>query len=72
MEDVDGARRSQKLRARREAARAKLDKEGRKTDVGNPPQVLAEMKWRDSAIPQVQPPAAFKVSFRPPEGGSRP
>lgn len=72
MEDVDDARRSQKLRARREAARAKLDKEGRKTDVDTPPHVLAGMEWRDSSIPQVPPPTAFKVSFRPPAGGSRP
>ncbi|MEG1624733.1 integrase [Pseudomonas sp.] len=72
MEDAEEARRSQKLRERREAARAKIDKEGRMSELASPPKVLAEMEWADGSIPHVPAAAAFKVSFRPPAGGKQP
>ncbi|MNJ35377.1 Transposon Tn7 transposition protein TnsB [compost metagenome] len=72
MEDAEEARRSQKLRERREAARAKIDKEGRMSEVASLPKVLAEMEWADGSIPHVPAAAAFKVSFRPPAGGKQP
>lgn len=72
MEDVEEARRSQKLRQRREAARAKIDKEGRMSEFAPPPKVLGEMEWADGSIPHVPAAAAFKVSFRPPAGGNQP
>ena len=69
-EDIDEAKTSQKLRRRREAARAKLDREGRKVDANISPVVVAEVHWVDSqALPTVAP---LKVSYRPPTVGGRP
>jgi putative transposase len=69
-EDIDEAKTSQKLRRRREAARAKLDREGRKVDANISPVVVAEVDWVDSqALPTVAP---LKVSYRPPTVGGRP
>lgn len=72
MEDAEEARRSQKLRERREAARAKIDKEGRMSEVAPSPKVVAEVKWTDDSIPHVPPATAFKVSYRPSAGGRKP
>ncbi|WEK31026.1 MAG: DDE-type integrase/transposase/recombinase [Candidatus Pseudomonas phytovorans] len=72
MEDVEEARLSQKLRQRREAARAKIDKEGRKSEIGPPPKVLGEMEWGDDSIDHIPPAAAFKVSVRSPAGSNKP
>ncbi|WP_454844956.1 integrase [Pseudomonas farris] len=71
-EDIDEARRSQKLRVRREAARVKLDREGRKADADTPPVVVAEMEWVDRSFTPPEAPSSFKVSYRPPSGGDRP
>lgn len=71
MVDAEEARRSQKLRQRREAARAKIDKEGRMSEVIPPPKVVGEMVWTDDSIPQIPPDDAFKVSYRPPAGGTK-
>ncbi|CRM76313.1 Transposon Tn7 transposition protein TnsB [Pseudomonas sp. 24 E 13] len=69
-EEIDEAKTSQKLRRRREAARAKLDREGRKVDTNSSPVVVAEVDWVDSqALPTVAP---LKVSYRPPSVGGRP
>jgi putative transposase len=70
-EDIHEARRSQKSRVRREAARVKLDKEGRRTEVDPPPVVLAEMEWVESSTPHYPDLAPFKVSYNPPAGGRR-
>ncbi|MGP4957817.1 integrase [Pseudomonas helleri] len=67
-EDIDEARRSQKLRVRREAARAKLDREGRKAEANPPPVVVAEMEWVDRSSTPPTAPTTFKVSYRPPAG----
>lgn len=71
LEDVEEARRSQYLRQRREAARAKIDKEGRISEVAPPPKVLGEMEWTDDSIPHIPPEDAFTVSYRPPAGGNK-
>ncbi|MGE8147538.1 integrase [Pseudomonas frederiksbergensis] len=71
-EDIDEARRSQKLRVRREAARAKLDREGRKAEANPPPVVVAEMEWVDRSSTLPAAPSSFKVSYRPPSAGDRP
>jgi putative transposase len=69
-EDIAEARTSQKLRRRREAARAKLDREGRKVDANSSPEVVAQVEWVDGHF--TSPPAApLKVSYRPPSVGGR-
>lgn len=70
-EDIHEARRSQRSRVRREAARAKLDKEGRRTEASPTPVVLAEMEWVESSTPHSPDLAPFKVSYNPPAGGGR-
>lgn len=64
-EDVEEARRSQKLRKRRAVASAKLDKDGRKVPSANPPIVSSEMDWLDKPITtSIGEP--FKVTYRDP------
>lgn len=66
-EDVEQARRSQKLRKRRAAARAKLDRDGWKITTKSPI-VSAEMNWLDMPLTtEIAPP--FKVIHRHPSGG---
>jgi putative transposase len=69
-EDIDEARSSQKLRRRREAARAKLDREGRKVEENGSPEVVAEVEWVDSHFTPL-PATPLKVSYRPPSVGGR-
>lgn len=70
-EDIDEARRSQKLRVRREAARVKLDRR-----VERPRPIPTGSRCRDgvggSVIHTANCPSTFKVSYRPPSAGDRP
>lgn len=69
-EDVEEARRSQKLRKRRAVARAKLDKDGWKVPAAKPPIVSAEMDWFDKPLTTgIATP--FKVTYRHPSGGPK-
>lgn len=70
MADIDEARRSQKRRLRREAVRARLDKEGRKKNADAPRTVSAQMSLPDISIPSADL-TPFKVSYRPPVGGDQ-
>ena len=69
-EDIDEARSSQKLRRRREATRAKLDRDGRKVEENGSPEVVAEVEWVDSHFTPL-PATPLKVSYRPPSVGGR-
>lgn len=60
-EDVAEARNSQKLRRRREAARAKLDREGRKVDENRSTEVVTEVAWVDRSFTPPAVPSSFKV-----------
>lgn len=69
-DDVEQARRSQKLRTRRAVARAKLDKDGWKIRAAKPQIVSAEMDWLDKPITTgIATP--FKVTYRRPDTGSK-
>ena len=69
-EDIEEARRSQRLRTRREASRAKLDKDGWKAHATKPPIVTAEIDWLDKPLTSdIATP--FKVTYRHPSGGPK-
>lgn len=69
-DDVEQARRSQKIRTRRAVARAKLDKDGWKIRAAKPQIVSAEMDWLDKPITTgIATP--FKVTYRRPDTGSK-
>lgn len=72
MEDAEEARLSQSRRLRRAAARAKIDKEGRMSEIAPPSTVLGEMEWTDDSIVHIPPVAAFKISVRPPAESNKP
>lgn len=68
-DDIEQARRSQKLRTRRAVARAKLDKDGWETHAAKPQIISAEMDWLDKPITTgIATP--YKVTYRRPETGS--
>lgn len=65
-EDVADARASQKLRKRRSAARAKLDKSGCKAPATELLTISSEMDWLDNPLTDIS--TTFKVSYRRPKG----
>ena len=69
-EDVEEARRSQRLRKRRAVALAKLDKDGWKVPTTKPSTVSADMDWLDNPITEVATP--FKVTYRHPSAEPKP
>ncbi|WIE50651.1 DDE-type integrase/transposase/recombinase [Pseudomonas sp. GM17] len=71
VEDAEEARRSQRLRKRRAAARAKLDREGRTADTPKAPIVAAELEWLDPTVAGAVLPT-FKVTSRLPSAGANP
>lgn len=69
-EDVEEARRSQKLRKRRAVARAKLDKNGWKIPAVKSPFASTEMDWLDMPF-TTDIATPFKVIHRHPSGGHK-
>jgi putative transposase len=68
VEDVEQARRSQKLRKRRAVARAKLDKDGWKVSAVKSPLASTGMDWLDMPF-TTEIATPFKVIHRHPNGG---
>ena len=66
IEDIAKARRSQKLRKRRAAALAKLDRDGWKAPTAKPLIISTEMYWLDKPIVDIATP--FKVTYHRPSG----
>ena len=66
IEDIEKARRSQKLRKRRAAALAKLDKDGWKAPTDKPLIISAELHWLDKPLVDMTTP--FKVTYHRPNG----
>lgn len=69
-EDVAEARRSQKLRTRREASRAKLDKDGWEVHASKPSILSAEIDWFDKPL-TTDIGTTFKMTYRRPIGGPK-
>lgn len=66
IEDIEKARRSQKLRKRRAAALAKLDIDGWKAPTDKPLIISAELHWLDKPLVDMTTP--FKVTYHRPNG----
>ena len=66
IEDIEKARRSQKLRKRRAAALTKLDKDGWKAPTDKPLIISAELHWLDKPLVDMATP--FKVTYNRPNG----